>query len=89
MAAIHNNKHRAAASRNTAQVDCAPRIPEDIPRMLAYICPIVFLIEFENIFPEKCLSENNGKIQPVSFAIVGLMHVNLNIIVFILIVPKA
>ena len=36
MAATQNIKHRPSASRDTAQVDYACRIPEDITRMLAY-----------------------------------------------------
>ena len=36
--------------------------PHCITRMLAYIFPVVFHIEFENIFPENFLSETDGKI---------------------------
>ena len=62
MAAIHTNKHRASASRDTAQVHYACRNQDVITKMLAYIFPIVFHIEFENIFPENFLSETDGKI---------------------------
>ena len=58
----HNNIHRPPTSRDTAQVACACRIPEDITRMLAYMFPVVFLIEFENIVKEKSLSETNERI---------------------------
>ena len=80
MAATQNNKHRASLIRDAAQVDCAYRIPEDIIRRLAYIFPVVFLLEFENIFPEKSLSETDEKNYTHSFAIGGFMYVNFSII---------
>ena len=62
MATTHNNKHGASATCDTAQVDRAPRFQEDITSMLAYIFLVIFLVEFENIFMEKSLSENDWNI---------------------------
>ena len=62
MEATHIDKYRTSASCDTVHIERAFRIPEDITRILAYIFPVVFLIEFENIFSGKFLSETDGKI---------------------------
>ena len=50
---------RGSASRDTAHANCTCIFSKDISKILAYIFPTEYLIEFETIFSAKSLSESD------------------------------
>ena len=71
VAAMHINKHRPPASRDTAQVDCACRIPEDITRMLACVFSCISHRIWDYI-SEKYIPKPIGRFNRTHLLLMGL-----------------